>query len=316
MTDRVITKGKLYYSVLAPVWKKLADIPYAVIKGEPLSVQLYGCCGRRDYSDVDILLPRSELKAVQKILLEEGFKPVDSSRAKAVFYQLYSHQTMPYYRSVGNIPIYVDLNTDLLWGEYTGRRIDITGFLSDVESMRIYDQPVKVLPPDKVLIQFVLHCFRDMNSVYLLDLNHGYRRKMFDELHILLAKFRHVVTPDTLESRCLKYGISDCVYHVIWALQEIFKEDWIQPYVDILRSNEGEVISKCFGLDTDERREWAIAFQERFEIDDFYLLLHNQGEEELCRKIELNRHMIGEVEDGEYQRNRCADYQRIPAGRK
>lgn len=299
--------------MLAPVWKKLTDIPYVIIKGEPLSVQMYGCCGQRDYSDVDILLPRSKVKAVQGILLEEGFKPVDTSRAKAVFYQLYSHQTMPYYRAVGNIPIYVDLNTDLLWGEYTGRRIDINGFLSDVESMRIYGQLVKVLPPDKALIQFALHCFKEMNSVYLLDLNHGYRRKMFDELHVLLAKFRNVVNPDILESECLDYGISDYVYHVIWALQKVFNEDWIQPFVDALRSDEGEVISKCFGLNADERREWTIAFRERFAIDDFYLHLYNQGEEELCRKIELNRHMIGETEDGERQRNSYADYQTIPA---
>ena len=75
------TEDKLYsiisairYRTAAPIFNALAEHPYAIVKGEALSQIAYGKFGARKSGDIDILLPRSGVKFLESVLIENGFK--------------------------------------------------------------------------------------------------------------------------------------------------------------------------------------------------------------------------------------------------
>ena len=57
---------------------------------------------------------------------------------------------------------------EMFWGEYEGKRIDISEFLSDTIEIDIYGCKVKTLPPLKAMVQLILHHYKEMNSIYHL----------------------------------------------------------------------------------------------------------------------------------------------------
>ncbi len=80
--------------------------------------------------------------------------------------------------------IEIDLNFDIFWDEYEGKRIDIDEFLSDTIEMEIYGVKVKTFPPIKALIQLVLHHYKDMNSLFLLATRKSIRYDMFKDIRL------------------------------------------------------------------------------------------------------------------------------------
>lgn len=96
-----------------------------------------------------------------------------------------SHQIPPYNKRTPNQQISVDLNHDLFWGEYTGKRIDISDFLDHTIEMNIYGCIVKTLPPIKAMVQLVLHHYKDMNSIYRLAVNNCINYNMFKDVFSL-----------------------------------------------------------------------------------------------------------------------------------
>lgn len=50
---------KILYKELKPLFEALVYRDYAVVKGEALSQQIYGCINRRRSSDIDILMTKA-----------------------------------------------------------------------------------------------------------------------------------------------------------------------------------------------------------------------------------------------------------------
>ena len=98
----------------------------------------------------------------------------------------HSHQLLPYYSYINNQLICIDLNFDIFWGEYEGKRVDIDEFLCDTIEMDIYGVKVKTLPPLKAMIQLILHHYKDMNSIFLLATRKSIRYDMFKDVYYLL----------------------------------------------------------------------------------------------------------------------------------
>lgn len=287
--EQRLIKGKIYYHFIAGVLKKIEGVDYAVIKGEPLSILEYGRCGCRDYSDIDILIERKNIRALLRSLRTAGFQPVDASRYKRIFYDLYSHQTIPYCKKIGGFPIYVDINYDLFWGEYQGRRIDVQEFLSDSAEQEIYGYKVNVLPAAKAFVQLVLHSYKEMNSLFLLDINHGYTYKTFQDMYLLLKSNRTELSAEQIWYMCAEYRIFPYAYYVLYYTAAFYGEEWLDEYVAILKNGPGEQLLECFGLNERERKRWQMGFRDRFEIEDFRELIKDRYSEWELEKIEINR---------------------------
>ena len=167
--------GYIQYKHIDSIMHDINYLHYAVIKGCPLSYYAYTDFGKRRFSDTDLLIDRKDIEIFEEILLTHGFgqiftenKPSKAEREKRILSMRFSNQLLPYYRLINGQLICLDINFDILWSEYTGKRINISSFLSDTNDMEIYSVKIKTLPPLKMFVQLALRHHKDMNSIYLL----------------------------------------------------------------------------------------------------------------------------------------------------
>lgn len=283
-------KNKLSYRNLPNIF----ELPCAIIKGEVLSVLAYKTEGKRICRDIDILIPRKRLKDVKKILLANEFNTKINSREDELMMLSSSHQTPPFYREISPIEFtIIDLNFDVFWGEYEGRRIDIEDFLSDTIEIEIYGVKVKTLPPIKAMIQLVLHHYKDMNSIYLLATRRCINHDMLKDVYYLLKNNLDTISLDKLYELSETYGIIPYVYCVLYYTGLIFEDSILKQYIDAFRTLEGEVLLNNYGLCTMERKEWRCDAKTRLESDNLYSFIEKDLTDKDIKKIEINKRVFG-----------------------
>ena len=157
--------------------------PYLIIKGEPISFYEYGKYGKRISCDVDILTDRKDIPYFERGLERLGFTKKKMSRTSEIVSLMYSHQTPMYSKVVNNIQCCVDLNFDLFWGMYSGKRFSIREFIeTNRRKMIIYGTEIYTLPKLEMLAVLILHDFKDMTSIFRLMRNNCINREMFLEI--------------------------------------------------------------------------------------------------------------------------------------
>ena len=286
-------------SILKKVQKKyffqefcnLPDFPYAVIKGEALSIQAYGREGYRNGMDIDILIPRNYLCDIEEFLLFIGFSNTQQSRRDRITMLSTSHQTAPWikiYDPWG--PIILDLNFDIFWGEYEGKRIDICEFLSDTIDINIYGSNLKTLPPIKAFVQLVLHNYKDLNSIFLLSTRNAIKHNAFQDIYFLLKN--NNISAEKLYMVSNQYGIIPYVFYMLYYTGEIFKDSILNYYIDVFRTQDGEKLLDCYGLCANERRRWKYDFRTRYQSNDILSLIENDLTEKDKEKIAINKRIF------------------------
>lgn len=274
------------------------EIPYAVIKGEPLSILCYNKKGVRNSQDIDILAERRYMSYFEQLLKTNGFitfvnQGKNVSREIRVLCISQSHQIPPYNKKTPNQQISVDLNHDLFWGEYTGKRIAISDFLDHTIEMNIYGCVVKTLPPIKAMIQLILHHYKDMNSIYRLAVNKCINYDMFKDVFFLWKNHKEEISLEKLYVLSQKYEIIPYVFYVLYFTNLIFKDRELQRYVDAFRTPEGELSLNYYGLTEKERKRWKVDFQTRLETNNMYELIRSDLAESDIEKIERNKKIFG-----------------------
>lgn len=268
---------------------------YAIIKGIPLSLMAYNQPFARVSNDVDILISRSNLKDIESALLKEGyFQPHASSiyskkRSDKILLLSSSHQLLSYVKMFDDFYYVVDLNFDIFWGEYEGKRIDIEEFLSDTVEIEICDVKMKTLPPIKALIQLILHHYKDMNSIFLLATRKSIKYDMFKDIYHLLKNNLDTIPIDKLYAMSEKYEIIPYVFYVLYYTGQVFDDDILKQYIDAFKTPEGEALLNCYGLCTKERKEWKCDFKTRLETHDLYVLIKNDLTKKDQEKIAINK---------------------------
>ena len=266
---------------------------YAVIKGEVLSLYAYNAPHLRKSSDVDILVPRMSLKDIEKELQNNSFENECLSRRDEVMLLTSSHQTLPWGKYLypwGNLII--DLNFDVFWGEYEGKRIDISGFLSDTVDIDICGVKIKSLTPLKAMVQLILHDYKDMNSIYLLSIGKSIKTSMFKDIFYLLKNNSETISIEKLYSICDEYGIIPYAYYILFYTGQVFKDDILSQYIDAFKTQEGEMLLNCYGLSSKERKEWRYDFYTRLKTDDLSSLIKDDLNEKDKEKITVNKRVF------------------------
>ncbi len=268
---------------------------YAIIKGEALSVQAYGATGRRISSDIDILIPVTRLKEFHSLLSSHGFQGRELSRADKVLLVSGSHQVLPY---TLNMPkpwpeLLLDVNHDIFWGEYEGKRIDIADFLSDTIEIDIYGVTVKTLPPIKAFIQLVLHHYKDMNSIYLLAMNNSINTDMLADAYYLLKNNLNDISLEKLLPICKEFEIENYVYYILYYIGQVFRDGDIQRYIDAFKTIEGDELLNCYGLNKKERKKWRCDFETRIGSENILKIIEEDLTGRDWEKIEINRKLFG-----------------------
>ena len=280
--------------------KILSDVtvPYAVIKGEPLSLLCYNEKSVRNSQDIDILIDRQHISYFERLLKENDFIRLINqnefvNRESRILCISQSHQIPPYVKETSNQQIEIDLNFDIFWGEYTGKRIDIAEFLADTIVQDIYGCKVKTLSPLKAMVQLILHHYKEMNSIYHLTGHNCINHNMFKDVYYLWKNNQEAIFLDKLYAISSEYEIIPYVFYVLYFTNWIFKDTELQKYVEAFRTLEGESLLDYYGLAEKERKPWKVDFQTRLEADNLYEFIRDDLTEADVEKVDFNRRIFG-----------------------
>ena len=265
---------KTLYKELKPLFESLSSIRYAVIKGEVLSQQIYGIPDKRNSSDIDILIDRKNVKFLEERLQELGFKQKSEndtvSRRNRILCMTYSHQIPSYHKNSGGFHLNVDVNYDIFWGEYEGKRCSIDAFLSDTIDMEIYGVIVKTLPIEKAFVQLVLHHYKEMNSLYHLSCHNCIRASMFKDIYDFVCNRNADLNLSSIHNVCNQYVIGSYVYYMLYYTNLVFESEFLSKYVDQIGFYRDNELLDSYGLSSKERKKWKIPFENRIDNDNIW----------------------------------------------
>lgn len=284
------------YSVLLnDIHEILDDLESVIIKGEVLSLMAYRSLGVRKSSDIDILIPRRNVKILEKILISKGYihqLGTVEERAARILCMSSSHQLMSFYKKSKGVNIQIDVNFDILWGEYTGKRIDIDEFVSDRMRIDLFGYKVNVLKPDRALIQLILHHYKEMNSIFILATRNSINYKMFRDVYYLWKNNKESINFDGFYDRCSKYEIVPYVYYILYYTNCIFKDEELKEFVRKFETPEGTRLLNSYGLSDKERKYWKIDFQKRLEVENLFKEIEKDMTLDDIKKININKNLF------------------------
>lgn len=270
----------------------LSGVGYVIVKGCPLAYYKTGKVETRLSNDIDILVSRQDIVKVEYILQTNDFRCVHKpNRAERVMLVSNSHQLPPYSKRMGRLYSQIDLNFDLFWGEYTGVRIDVSEFISDAVDMEIYGCQVKTLTPIKMLVQLILHHYKEMNSIYHLVGHLGVKSRYFEDVYMLCQRFQKEISVENLYRICDKYMILPFAFYLFYYTRQVYEDETLDKYLDALRTKAGENLLAYYGLAEEERKPWKIAFKDRLDTDISALILDEMTERDK-EKLERNRRLF------------------------
>lgn len=274
----VIEKNKHRMHLLEPIIESLKTIPYALIKGEALSIMAYGDVGYRNSDDVDFLIPRVYSKEVKKILKDNGFieglfdkngEYRKMTRLEEIIFTN-SHQIAPYEKRMEDgFLVAVDFNTNIFWGEYKNKSIDIIDYLSDVRKMEIYGINVNVLSDMKCFIQTCLHHYKEMNAPHYFFVKNSYSEYMFQDIYCLYKNKIHSKIRELIEA-VHNYGIEDEIYFILYYSSLVFQDEELHKVSRMFETEHGIRKLNQFGLNKGGRVDWPIPFEERMNHPNIY----------------------------------------------
>ena len=268
-------------------------IKYAVIKGCPLAYYKTGNPGSRLSSDIDILISRHDIDKVTELLEVNGFQnSYVLDRKERIMLVSNSHQVPSYFKYLGKCCVQIDVNFDLFWGEYKGKRIDVPEFLEGTAEMNIYGCRIRTLPPLKCMIQLILHHYKEMNSLYHLTSHIAIRRRMYEDIYILYRRYPTEISIDRMYEASERYGILPYAYYMFYYTRQVYGDAILDGYLEALCTEDGKALLDCYGLSEQERKTWKIGFSERLEADLTEMIesgLSNEDRE----KLERNRRLFG-----------------------
>lgn len=271
-----------------------AKIPFAVYKGAPLAIAIYGDTGYRSSGDIDILIHRSNLRNFDKIINSFGFKQgklidnkiIEAERDEKIFHLANTHQTVPYIKFVASklVPfVNVDVNMNITWGECI-ETIDMNSFLDKTEYMDMFRElSIPVLDTEKHFISVCLHNYKDINSPYLLYSRNGFPLSCLADIYYMRQNGK--INIKRLYNLASKYSVEKYIYYCLYHSKRFFGD------------LEKDELMTLLSPKVDNGDLWKYGLEERFEwnCDWIELLLNNQISEFIKDKMpatDFNRMML------------------------
>lgn len=289
-----IIERKILYKELKPLFEAMSSINYAVVKGEVLSQQIYGVPDRRRSSDIDILIDKINVKFLENELRRLGFKqqlPEDPNEARRnrVLCMAYSHQIPSYHKDVMGFHLNVDVNYDIFWGEYEGRRCSIEEFLNNTVEMEIYGVTVKTLPIEKAFVQLILHHYKEMNSLYHLSQHNCIRTDMFRDIYDMLKNNDECLSGGSIRRVGELYLIEEYIYYMVYYTQEVFNDSILDRCLNELQIYRNCELLDSYGLSVNERKQWRVSFCDRLDKEDIWNNINDDLTHSDLKKISDNK---------------------------
>ena len=262
--------------------------PYLIIKGEPLSFYEYGQYGRRISCDVDILADRKDIPYFERELERAGFRKKKMSRASEIISLKYSHQTPPYSKVINNIQCCVDLNFDLFWGMYRGKRFSIKEFIeANKRKMIIYGIEIYTLPELVMLVVLILHDFKDMTSIFRLTRNNCINKERFLEIFHLFNICKTEIKSGEFKKLCNSLYVTPYVFYILYYTQMVVDDPFLEKIVCDLKTEEGIGLLGRYGFVENNVKKWKYDFRTILESDRIYSLIMDDLTEQEKKHIKI-----------------------------
>ena len=289
--DRAARKVK--YQYLINLLNQKADFPYAVIKGEVLSVMAYGAAGKRNSGDIDVLVDRKDLKALEAILKEDGFESAELTRQEKIVARAFSHQIEPYHKQLPLGTLEVDINYELIWGEWQGKKPSVSEMLARRETVDVFGVQVPCLTVEDAFIQMCLHHYKDMNVLFHLTLHNPIDRRLFKDVAGFWALQRGKM--DLIKLRCWmeEYQLTPFFYYIAYYTAKVCEVPELASWAKEMESPEAVALLDTFGLAESERKTWPWPFEERLENEQLPELVRSLLTEQELEKAEQNHKIFG-----------------------
>ena len=278
---------------------KSHEISYAVIKGAVLSKIIHNDIYYRKSGDIDILINRKDIDKVKNIMLNDGFIQgyvtdagiVQFTRSELIFQSTMSHQMAPFIKKTTN-PICpyvnVDINFEILWGE-SKVKCDMDYVLSHKQEVEICGQNITKLSTEMEFVTLCLHHYKDMNSIYLLSQG-SLKLSLFDDIYNYLVN--SLIDTEKLQNICNYLNVSDYVYYCVYYCNEIFNDNRLIEYLNLLKTEKSDSILNTFGLADNEIKEWKVSFFDRLYMNDLNNYFDKHLSENDLKKIKINKRFM------------------------
>ena len=235
--------------------------PYLIIKGEPLSFYEYGQFGKRISCDVDILADRKDIPYFENELERLGFAKKKMSRTSEIISLRYSHQTPIYNKVINNMQCSVDLNFDLFWGMYQGKRFSIREFIEATKrKMIVYETEIYTLPELEMLAVLILHDFKDMTSIFRLMRNNCINREMFQDIFRLFSNCKKEIKSGKFKTLCDSLFITPYVFYVLYYTQMLVNDPLLGETVCDFKTKDGNELLGHYGFIENNIKKWKYDF--------------------------------------------------------
>lgn len=286
---------QIQYKEVGKIIQELQDdIPYAIVKGVPLSIAAYNNWLYRKAGDIDLLVSRKNVGKLTRTLIKNGYYTEYRNREDKLIALMYSHQTRPFVKHTCFFETTFDVNYDIFWGEYEGKRVNIDDFLKEPLEIEVAGCRIKTLTHLKAMIQLILHHYKEMNSLYHLSTHNCITINMFADVYHLWKNHIEDISIRELRTLSEEYEIVEYVFYILFYTNVLFQDRMLKDCVNYFRTPKGEYLLSCYGLCEKERKEWKCDFRTRFQEENLFDLIKNQLTSDDIEKINSSRIVFGE----------------------
>jgi hypothetical protein len=171
------------------------NIPYIALKGAYLAYHAYPQAGLRPLRDLDVLVPKEQVLAAYKVLIEAGLTRIDDYQGNLDAAMLAYHQ-LPPLRSASkqvNVELHFRLNHDLLHTDLS----EVPGFWERCIKAPLNQEQITYESPTDLLLHMIFHAVYDHK---------------FDNGPLLLSDLAFLMTTQPID------------WHLFWTLAQQGKQ--------------------------------------------------------------------------------------------
>ncbi len=251
------------------------EIPFVFLKGSITSLSLFEHVGERNYSDIDLLIAKKDLKKAKKALLENGFHQDlenDPKGVKATYFEMVTHQAYPFLLG-DRVSVEPSFELDINFAYGPEPVLKNKQMVLDALERRTYFEyegnQFPTLSNEDMLIFLAAHTWRD--AVYIHKIKDNEDIKLYQYIELAKLVMEKVINYEQVEAIVKKYKLEEIVYYTLYHLNYLIPvtRSKTVSFMESIKPEDTSFVNK-FGIENGAGWEWPIPFEERiFNTDKF-----------------------------------------------
>jgi hypothetical protein len=200
---------------------KPGNVKVVLLKGLALELTVYGNCGLRQMTDVDVLLRKEDCLAARETLMANGF---ESLPVKSVFHKpvmLYLGKHLPTLVKDG---FAIELHHELF-----GRKNVLTRLLFDSSTETQAGGEKCFVPSPQIFFLYLV------KHLYLHEMNYESQLRLYADLAIMVERYGKSILNFDLLEYASRAGMQEILARRLEPLRDLWGisfEDWLNEFID------------------------------------------------------------------------------------